>query len=353
MDIYIYLSLLNFILVMAFRWLLLYVFFFLSSSFTFGKIFKGNHTNNWAVLVCTSRYWFNYRHIANTLSVYRSIKRLGIPDSHIILMLGDEMPCNPRNPRPATVFNNANKQINVYGDDVEVDYKGYEVTAENLVRVLTGRVHEHVPSSKQLLSDETSNVLVYLTGHGGEGFIKFQETEEISSIELADVFEQMWQKGRYNELLFLADTCQAASLYEKCYSPNILAAASARVGEDSLSHHDDPTLGVPVIDRWTYYILQYLDGVKADSQKTMQNFFDKTSDYFLVKSQPTVRKDLFPRSLDKTLLTDFFGNVHSVTVSDMEEVNLMQFSEANVTRSEEEHVKKSEYRKLRYVSQID
>lgn len=47
--------------------------------------------------------------------------------SHIILMLADDMACNPRNPRPATVFNNAHQHINVYGDDVEVDYRGYEV----------------------------------------------------------------------------------------------------------------------------------------------------------------------------------------------------------------------------------
>ena len=33
------------------------------------------HSNNWAVLVDTSRYWFNYRHIANTLSIYTTIKR--------------------------------------------------------------------------------------------------------------------------------------------------------------------------------------------------------------------------------------------------------------------------------------
>jgi glycosylphosphatidylinositol transamidase (GPIT) subunit GPI8 len=32
-----------------------------------------SHTNNWAVLVCTSRYWFNYRHMANTLSLYRQV----------------------------------------------------------------------------------------------------------------------------------------------------------------------------------------------------------------------------------------------------------------------------------------
>ena len=33
--------------------------------------------------VCASRYWFNYRHVANTLSIYRSVKRLGIPDRYM------------------------------------------------------------------------------------------------------------------------------------------------------------------------------------------------------------------------------------------------------------------------------
>jgi len=42
--------------------------------------FTSDHTNNWAVLVDTSRFWFNYRHVANVLSIYRSVKRLGIPD---------------------------------------------------------------------------------------------------------------------------------------------------------------------------------------------------------------------------------------------------------------------------------
>ena len=57
---------------------------------------SSKHTNNWAVIVDTSRFWFNYRHAANVLSIYRSVKRLGIPDSHIILMLSDDMACNPR-----------------------------------------------------------------------------------------------------------------------------------------------------------------------------------------------------------------------------------------------------------------
>ncbi|KAK3015369.1 hypothetical protein RJ639_006805 [Escallonia herrerae] len=78
------------------------------------------HTNNWAVLVCTSRFWFNYRHMANTLSLYRTVKRLGIPDERIILMLADDMACNSRNKYPAQVFNNENHKLNLYGDNVEV-----------------------------------------------------------------------------------------------------------------------------------------------------------------------------------------------------------------------------------------
>ena len=48
------------------------------------------------------------------------MKRLGIPDDRIILMLADDMACNARNSYPAQVFNNENHQINLYGDNVEV-----------------------------------------------------------------------------------------------------------------------------------------------------------------------------------------------------------------------------------------
>ena len=45
----------------------------------------------------------------------------------------------------------------------------YEVTAENIIRVLTGRHDPSTPRNKRLMSDERSNVFIYLTGHGGSG----------------------------------------------------------------------------------------------------------------------------------------------------------------------------------------
>uniref|UniRef100_A0A1B6MNQ7 GPI-anchor transamidase n=1 Tax=Graphocephala atropunctata TaxID=36148 RepID=A0A1B6MNQ7_9HEMI len=305
------------------------------------------HTNNWAVLVDTSRFWFNYRHVANVLSIYRSVKRLGIPDSQIILMVADDMACNPRNPRPATVFNNANQHINVYGDDVEVDYRGYEVTVENFVRLLTGRLPPDTPRSKQLLTDEGSNVLVYLTGHGGDGFLKFQDNEEVTSQELADALEQMWQKRRYHEIFFMIDTCQAASMYEKFYSPNILAVASSLVGEDSLSHHVDPAIGVYIIDRYTYYALAFLERVQPDSAQTMGEFLAVCPKRVCI-STVGVRKDLFARDPYKVPITDFFGALRPVEViSTDSSINLTLPSD--LKRNEEPKLPKKKYA---YVSQF-
>lgn len=285
-----------------------------------GQFFSSGHTNNWAVLVCTSRFWFNYRHVANTLSVYRSVKRLGIPDSHIVLMLADDMACNHRNPKPATVFSHKNMELNVYGDDVEVDYRGYEVTVENFLRVLTGRLPPSTPRSKRLLSDDRSNILIYLTGHGGNGFLKFQDSEEISNVELADAFEQMWQKRRYNELLFIIDTCQGASMYERFYSPNLMALASSQVGEDSLSHQPDLAIGVHLMDRYTFYLLEFLEDINPASKTNMNDLF-KVCPKSQCVSTPGHRTDLFQRDPGSVLITDFFGSVRKVEIT-TEAVNL-------------------------------
>lgn len=76
--------------------------------------------------------------MANALGLYRTVKRLGIPDSNIILMLADDVSCNSRNKYPASVYAERNHHLDLYGENIEVDYRGYEVTVENVIRVLTG-----------------------------------------------------------------------------------------------------------------------------------------------------------------------------------------------------------------------
>nr|CAB3449355.1 unnamed protein product [Digitaria exilis] len=240
------------------------------------------HNNNWAVLVCTSRFWFNYRHMANTLSLYRTVKRLGIPDERIILMLADDMACNPRNNYPAQVFNNENHQLNLYGDNVEVDYRGYEVTVENFLRVLTGRHESAVPRSKRLLSDEGSHILLYMTGHGGDEFLKFQDSEELQSHDLADAVKQMKEKHRFKELLIMVDTCQAATLFSQ--------------------------IGVSVVDRFTYYTLAFFEKLNMYSNASLKSLFN-SYDPSMLMSTAYYRMDLYGRPLNEVPVTNFFGSV--------------------------------------------
>lgn len=291
------------------------------------------HSNNWAVLVSTSRFWFNYRHMANTLSLYRTVKRLGIPDSQIILMLSDDIACNPRNAFPGSVFNNMDEAIDLYGESIEVDYRGYEVTVENFMRLLTDKWDSDQPRSKRLLTDENSNIFIYLTGHGGNEFLKFQDAEEISAHDLADAFSQMYDQKRYNEIFFMIDTCQANTMYEKIHSPNILAVGSSEIEESSYSHHSDMDIGVAVIDRFTYYTLDFLEKIDRDSKETMDKLFAEYT-FENVHSHPGIRTDLFKRNVSEVLLTDFFGNVQNIVVDD---VNTELLENEKVTESNEDN----------------
>ncbi|TDH65082.1 uncharacterized protein CCR75_000640 [Bremia lactucae] len=259
------------------------------------------HTNNWAVIVDTSRFWSNYRHIANALSLYHSVKRLGIPDSQIILMLADQMPCNARNCFPGQVFNSRTQKINLYGKNVEVDYRGSEVSVANFITVLTGRHEPGTPASKKLDTDENSNIFDF---------------EEMSSQDLADSIEEMHSNPErsYNEIFFMVDTCQAGTLSNALKSPKVVTIGSSKTGENSYAHHSDSELGLSVIDRFTFSTLDYLqrmkvgDSIRNGTLLDLFNFYDQK----MLQSTPDYRTDNLGRSIDQVLITDFLGSILDV-----------------------------------------
>lgn len=119
-------------------------------------------------------------------------------------------------------------------------------------------------------------------------------------------------------MLFMIDTCQANTLYKHFYSPNIIATGSSEIDESSYSHHADNDVGVAVIDRWTYYNLDFLETQVTSpmSKLTLGNLFD-SYDESKIHSRPGVRWDLFEgkeATGRERLVMDFFGNVQGVEV---------------------------------------
>ncbi|PFH31171.1 peptidase c13 family protein [Besnoitia besnoiti] len=304
-----------------------------ASSIPPSGFFSPEIRNNWAVIVNTSRYWYNYRHTANALSIYHTVKRLGIPDSQIILMLSDDHACSARNFFPGRIFNDHTRNLNLYGgetavdfaDDaeraslqsVEVDYRGDEVQVSALMRLLAGRHDPATPRGKRLLTDGSSNVLLYLSGHGGEGFLKFQDWEEITTVDLGDAIAQMKAQKRFKRMLVIAETCQGSTLLDGISTPGVLGMASSKLKENSYSHHADGVLGVAVIDRWTYYTLQFFEKRVSDANSAA-TFAELLGSYSRkqLMSTASARTDLFDKDLADTKLTEFFAAASTLLATD-------------------------------------
>ena len=211
---------------------------------------SGGAEDTWAVIVSTSRFWQNYRHSANALAVYWAARRSGIPDDRIVLMLAEDHACDARNPFPGTIFSTEHLDPSLYCASVGIDYSGDEVTATSFLRVLTGHTHPDVSREQQIFPTAASNVLVYITGHSGENFMKFHDYEFLTSYDVAQAFDRMHAAGRYRRLLFLVDTCQAETLWAHVRAPNVVAVGSSVAGEDSLSSFErtNKRMGVSQVD---------------------------------------------------------------------------------------------------------
>lgn len=111
-------------------------------------------------------------------------------------------------------------------------------------------------------------------------------------------------------------------MYSKFYSPNIIAVGSSKLDQSSYSHHADVDVGVAVIDRFTYYNLEFLENqVQNQSSKlTLGDLFD-SYDESAIHSTPGFSYERFPggeQAGRNRLVMDFFGNVQNVEVSNPE-----------------------------------
>jgi phosphatidylinositol glycan class K len=260
----------------------LYLIFLLKITAAVATVFPWNQTaiqypssSNWAVLVCTSRYWYNYRHVANTLAVYQELKRLGWPDSRILLLIAEDVTLHPHNPFSPSIllpFSERTRSHRFF--DIEIDYVGNEVSGETLMRLMTDSLGDHVPSQKRLRSSSDSHVFLYLTGHGGERFLRFHDYEDWNAQQLATMIDTMQAKQMYHRMWIVADTCQAESLFHYVTAAHVIMLASSRLGESSYSHYVERTLGVSIIDQMTFQLVQFMHTLSTHDQRTIQDLID-------------------------------------------------------------------------------
>ena len=304
-----------------------------------GSFVPSNHTRNAAVIVQTSRFFHNYRHTSNALTIYQAVKKYGkIPDENIILMLAEDIPFNDRNPFKGQVFSDMSED-SLFDSSVELDYRGEDVTVDNFLRVLLG---ESKPGHRQLDLGSDTNLLVYVTGHGGDSFFKFQDEEEILVEDFHDVFSQMHKMRRFNEILFMADTCQAFTLAPNNV-PNIYSIGSSLLGQNSYADHADSSIGHSVVDRYTYAFQKWMKQRRRWDRMDSISLRDSLTSAAFHLDNARIGADIGSRDMDckrkfnQVPLSDFFAmkgvyNAHHTTPT----FSTASINEPNIKRIHQE-----------------
>lgn len=186
-------------------------------------------TDLWAVIVSTSMDWNNYRHQADALTYYQLLKKNGVPDDHIILMVYDDVPFISQNPIKGDLHHVPS------GENIRtragVDYSGTSVNPATFVNVLTGNATNETPVV--LGSTDESNVLVYIVDHGSPGAIVFPYGDQLTANKFTDAIRKMADEKKYRRLLVMVDICFGESVWVNATPHDTLYFTGSAMSEPS------------------------------------------------------------------------------------------------------------------------
>ena len=55
--------------------------------------------------------------------------------------------------------------------------------------------------------------------------------------DLSNVLQKMYNAKKYKQIVFVADTCQAFTLFDKVNAPNVLTLGTSLKNENAYAHH--------------------------------------------------------------------------------------------------------------------
>ena len=148
-----------------------------------------------------------------------------MPDEKIVLMLYDDIAYNRLNLKRGDVHNEIRGK-NLY-KNVEIDSSGQDINPEKLEDILLG-----------LGSGEHSNVLLYITAHGGTKHIGFPKTEW-SADEFLNTIEEMHRRKKYRQMLIVTDSCYGESMAMDLATPGVLFLTATGEYEPGFAHQFD------------------------------------------------------------------------------------------------------------------
>lgn len=216
--------------------------------------------------------------------------------------------CTPYNYYPGKLYlTEKNKITYSCHENANIDYKDADFHNFQLIDVLKGRSNQIISNIRKMNTNENSKILIIITSHGGENFIKIRNRSVILSDELNRALNEMYLKGRYKEILFVLDTCEGFSLFEYVEAPNIYFVTSSVKHQKALSHSFDELLMAPTSDRFHFKLHETLQDIykRKNFKYSIKEMFKEIQKQKSFLESDVAIQDGIKRDI---IIEEFFGN---------------------------------------------
>jgi len=239
---------------------------------------------NWGVIVVGSKGYMNYRHHADGCHAYHILKKGGVPESNIILMMQDDVANASENPYPGQLFNKPTDDgtpgVDVY-KGCKPTYTGNGVNAQLFLDVIQGK--KSSTAHTVLQSTSKDNVFINFVDHGGVGIVAMPNGPFLKNTELVDALKAMHSSNMYNKLVFYMEACESGSMFPTLPSGlNIYATTAANAKESSWGTYCSPydkvngkKIGSCLGDLYSVNWMEDSDIASSMSSETLEKQFQK------------------------------------------------------------------------------
>ena len=216
--------------------------------------------------------------------------------------------CESRNAYPGEiVLSEYGDKIRTCQENIDLSFQESDFHNYQLLDILRGRKLNQYNGFRQLKSNKDSKIIVLITSHGGENFIKVRNFLVVLTDELNRTLNEMYIKGKYKELLFVLDTCEGYSLYDHVKVPNIFFISSSAVGQKASSYSYDENLMGPTVDKFHFLLYKSLKDIHEN--KLYNTTLIKLFGDIKAKKKFLETDVIWDNKIDRLLYVDeFFGN---------------------------------------------
>ena len=235
--------------------------------------------------------------------------------------------CESRNAYPGEiVLSEYGDKIRTCQENIDLSFQESDFHNYQLLDILRGRKLNLYNSFRQLKSDRNSKIIILITSHGGENFIKVRNFLVVLTDELNRTLNEMYIKGKYKELLFVLDTCEGYSLYDHVKVPNIYFISSSAVGQKASSYSFDENSMGPTVDK--FHFLLYNSLKKIHENKLYNTTLDELFGDIKAKKKFLETDVTWDNKIDRVLyVKEFFGNTELKNENMLDVSNLINMND--------------------------